>query len=210
MTPKVTRQHKQEVRTKILDAAEKLISKEGYHNTSMDEIVEESGLSKGAIYGYFRSKDELFLALQDRQLETSLKEIRSTFAPEDSAKTKLEKATDMVFSSLVGLSKQACRMNLEFAVAARAIKSLQRMRDRQFKTERDFVAGIINEGIKTGEFRRDIDPDSLASMLIAMVDGLALNWASTSFEFDWEVLKDHAKKLVLEGLQVGKPRTRSE
>jgi AcrR family transcriptional regulator len=176
----------------------------------MDEVVGESGLSKGAIYGYFRSKDELFLALQNRQLETSLKEIRAILAPEDLARAKLEKATDMVFLSLVGFSKQACRMNLEFAVAAPAMKSLQRMRDSRFKTEHDFVAGIINEGIKTGEFRRDIDPDSLASMLIAMVDGLAFNWASTSFEFDWRVLKNEAKKLVLEGLQVSTPRTRTE
>jgi AcrR family transcriptional regulator len=209
MTPRVTLQHKQEVRARILDAAESLFSKQGYHDTSMDEIVGESGLSKGAIYGYFGSKDELFLALQQRQLETSLKEIRLTFASEDSAKAKLEKSTDIAFASLVGLSRQSCRMNLEFAVAAPRMNSLQRMRDSRFKTERDFLAGLIDEGIKTGEFRRDIDPDSTASMLIAMVDGLALNWASTSFEFDWDVLKNKAKKLVLEGLQVSTPRTKT-
>ena len=210
MTPKVTPQHKQEARARILDAAEMLFSKQGYDDTSMDQIVEESSLSKGAIYGYYSSKDELFLALQERQSTSSLSEIRSTFSPEDSAKTKLEKSTDMVFASLIGISKQACRMNLEFAVKAPRMKSLQRMRDRLFKTEHDFLAGIISEGIKAGEFREDIDPDSLASILIAMIDGLAFNWVSTSFEFEWGALRNKTKKLVLEGLQVSKPRTKAE
>jgi hypothetical protein len=53
----------------------------------------------------------------------------------------------------------------------------------------------------TVEFRRDIDPDPLASVLIAIADGLAFSWATTSFDFDWEVLKNQVKKLILDGLR---------
>ena len=81
MSPKVTQEYRQAVRDKIIDAAETLFSRNGYYDTSMDEIVRESGLSKGAIYGHFKSKEELFVALQDRQLEVQLDQLRSTFAP---------------------------------------------------------------------------------------------------------------------------------
>ena len=206
MAPKVTQQYKLEVRDKILEAAESLFSKKGYYDTSMDELVEKSGLSKGAIYGYFNSKEELFSALQDKLIESSLNELRSTFAPKDSAKVKLEKAADMVFASMVGASKEACRMSLEFGVAAPRIKSLRRVRDNQLKTLHGFLLRIIEEGVEGGEFRRDIDPDSTAWILLAMMDGLSFDWATTSFDFDWQTLKLQVKSLIAEGLLASQGR----
>jgi AcrR family transcriptional regulator len=200
MSPKVSRQYKQEVRDRVLEAAETLFSKKGYYDTSMDEIVVESGLSKGAIYGYFESKEDLFIALQDRQLEASLNELRSTFTPGDSARTKLEKIVDMAFTSIIGTSKRACRINLEFDVAAPRIKQVQTRRDKRFKTTHDFLAEIIREGVNKGEFRSDIDPVSAAKVLLATADGLSLDWATTSLDFDWKVLANQVKMLVAEGL----------
>jgi len=200
MSPKVSQQYKQEVRDKILEAAETLFSKKGYYDTSMDEIVEESGLSKGAIYGYFKSKEELFVALQERQLEVSLEQLKSTFAPGDSARTKLEKIVDVAFTTIIGTSKKACRINLEFDVAAPRIKPVQSRRDKRFKATHVFLADIIREGINRGEFRRNVDPDSAAMVLLATADGLSLDWATTSLDFDWKQLADQVKKLVAEGL----------
>jgi AcrR family transcriptional regulator len=46
-----------------MDAALACFARKGYHNTTMDDIVAESGLSKGTLYWYFKSKDDLFLSL---------------------------------------------------------------------------------------------------------------------------------------------------
>lgn len=196
MAPKVSQRYKQEVRDKILDAAETLFSKKGYYDTSMDEIVGESGLSKGALYHYFPSKEELFVALQDRQLETSLSELRSTFVAGESARTKLEKIVDIAFTTMIGTSKQACRINLEFDVAAPRIKPVQSRRDGRFKATRDFLAGVMREGVDKGEFRRDVDPDSAAMVLLATADGLSLDWATTDLDFDWKALANEVKGWV--------------
>ena len=56
----------EETRERILDAALNVFSSKGYHDTRMDEIVEESATSKGAIYFYFPNKERLFLALVDQ------------------------------------------------------------------------------------------------------------------------------------------------
>lgn len=207
MAPKVTEEYKLETRDRILDAAEVLFSKKGYYDTSMDEIVKQSGLSKGGIYEYFSSKEDLFLALKDKLLVASLNELKSTFGPYDSARTKLEKAAEIVFTSMVGVSKEACRMNLEFSVVAPRIKSLQLARDNQLRAFHDFVFKIVKEGVESGEFRSEIDPDSAACIIVGMVDGLSFDWATTTFDFDWTLLKKQSLELFTKGLVFSaKPR----
>jgi len=200
LSPKVTLEYKQGIRDKILEAAENLFSKKGYYDTSMDEIVKESGLSKGAIYGYFDSKEELFAALQDRDLSSSLAKIKESFSQDDSASVKLEKAAHIAFSVLVGKSRQACRMNLEFGVAAPRMKSLMHRQDDRYDIVHRLIEEIVEEGIRTGEFRRDIDIDVTASILEAVVDGLALHWATTSHDLNWKKLEEQVRLVILKGL----------
>ena len=62
-------------REQILDAAGRLIHVRGFHNTSVDDILRESGVGKGNLYYYFKSKDELGYAALDRTLERIQEEI---------------------------------------------------------------------------------------------------------------------------------------
>lgn len=55
-----------QTRNRLLDAALNVFSKKGYHDTRLDEIVEEAGTSKGAVYLYFPNKEQLFLSLVDQ------------------------------------------------------------------------------------------------------------------------------------------------
>jgi TetR/AcrR family transcriptional repressor of nem operon len=69
-------------REQILEAAGRLIHLRGFHNTSVDDILRESGVGKGNLYYYFKSKDELGYASLDRTLERIREEIlEKVFAP---------------------------------------------------------------------------------------------------------------------------------
>ena len=69
-------------REHILDAAGRLIHLRGFHNTSVDDILRESGVGKGNLYYYFKSKDELGYATLDRTLERIQGEVlERVFAP---------------------------------------------------------------------------------------------------------------------------------
>lgn len=61
--PRVTDEHRAERREQILEAARRCFSRDGFHQTSMTDIFAEAGLSSGAVYGYFKSKDELITAI---------------------------------------------------------------------------------------------------------------------------------------------------
>ncbi len=63
--PRVTEQHREARRAQILDAARRCFVRRGFHETSMQQLLAEAGLSSGAVYGYFSSKDELIVAIAE-------------------------------------------------------------------------------------------------------------------------------------------------
>jgi len=67
--PRRTRPTRGEVRDRILDAASKVFAAEGFAGATIDAIGQAAGFTKGAVYSNFESKDELFLALLDREFE---------------------------------------------------------------------------------------------------------------------------------------------
>ena len=66
--PIVSDEHRQARREQILLAAMGCVAEEGFHKTTMAQVIKASGLSAGAVYGYFRSKQELILAIADKAL----------------------------------------------------------------------------------------------------------------------------------------------
>src|SRR5210317_353696 len=65
----VREQKKQQTRKAIIDAAVKLFTEKGFEQTSMDELARAAGVGKGTIYGYFKAKEEIFLAYCEAELE---------------------------------------------------------------------------------------------------------------------------------------------
>lgn len=66
--PRVSEQHKAARREQILAAAMRCVAEEGFHKTTMAHVITASGLSAGAVYGYFRGKDEIIAALAHHAL----------------------------------------------------------------------------------------------------------------------------------------------
>ena len=75
--PKVTEAHRTARRDEIIGAALRCFAAKGYQRTSMADVIEESGLSAGAIYGYFAGKQELFAAVAGRVLEARRGELEA-------------------------------------------------------------------------------------------------------------------------------------
>ena len=93
--PKVTEEHRATQRQRILDAAITVIQRKGLASTTMGEIIKESGLSAGAIYGYYAGKDELI-----RDIATSV------------VATKSEKLADLARTAPIAPPREALRTML--------------------------------------------------------------------------------------------------
>ncbi|HUR87002.1 MAG TPA: TetR family transcriptional regulator [Solirubrobacteraceae bacterium] len=77
-------------RRELLQAAERRFFEHGYHGTTLDDIADEAGYTKGAVYSTFKSKGGLFLAFFDEMMERRLREIRELIAAEDPAEDLLD------------------------------------------------------------------------------------------------------------------------
>src|SRR5690554_4518854 len=66
--PRVSAEHRAARREQILAAAMRCVAEEGFHKTTMAHVIKASGLSAGAVYGYFRGKDEIIAAIAEHAL----------------------------------------------------------------------------------------------------------------------------------------------
>jgi AcrR family transcriptional regulator len=75
--PKVSAEHREARREEILCAARRRFAREGFHATSMQDILSESGLSAGAVYRYFSSKSDIVSAIACENIQTLLDSLES-------------------------------------------------------------------------------------------------------------------------------------
>ena len=183
-----------------MDSAERLFSTKGFNGTSMNDIVKESGFSKGAIYGHFESKERLFLSLWERLTVLGIGQLRQMFSPDDTVVDKLLKVAGMTMASSCDCPPEVGRMQLEFMVAASRMESLEPDMQKRYETIHTFIREIFEEGVENGEFKENLDSQSLTSLLFASLDGLGLHYATLGIEFDAKRMQDTLMKVVLEGI----------
>ena len=186
---------------KILEAAAKCFSEGGYAKTTMDKIAEEAGVSKGALYWHFKSKEELFVELKERSIAKARKQFEKLFAQKKPFDIKLREAIGLYISFLVPENREVARLNAEFLAEAPKIPKLNDMLKDQYEMFRSLIASTISEAIEKGELRKDIDPEIVSLILLAMLDGLELHWAILELDFDWEKVKENLLDVLMKGMR---------
>jgi AcrR family transcriptional regulator len=199
MSPKVdvSAERKQQ----IYRAAITCFNRNGYFQTTMDDIVAESGLSKGTLYWYFDSKKELFLALLQDFLDPVGREWDAIVADEALS------ATEKLLASLGIFRDQFSEMVDFIAFFMEALAQTSFDADVQQVT-REFYTPylknmdtILQEGIVRGEFQVE-DVQATSVVILAMFDGLTLAVGTGIIDDDPNKLLDAAAALVLRSLRV--------
>ncbi|MHA2391240.1 MAG: TetR/AcrR family transcriptional regulator [Promethearchaeota archaeon] len=167
----------------------------------MNDIVKVSGLSKGAIYHHFKSKEQLFISLIEELNTASLDLYQDLLSSETSAKKKLEFVADMVFKSTFECPKELCLIQLEFYITGSRVEESKTQLNTRYERIHEFVKDIIQEGVDSKEFRQDIDPGTMASILFATAEGLTLHHATLDKMMDSEKVKGNIMKMLFEGIQ---------
>jgi AcrR family transcriptional regulator len=162
----------EERKTQILTAATKVFTKHGFSEARMDDIVAESGLSKGALYWYFDSKDAIIISILDQVFDWESAHIRDKLDKEESAHNKLEL---FVETSIKDLERMKPLMPIFFDFWSLSVrkKNINHAIKRYYKHFLDLIEPIIQEGIDQGEFR-SIDANAVAVALGAMFEGTIL------------------------------------
>jgi AcrR family transcriptional regulator len=187
--PKISLAQEQQRRAQILAAAMACFARQGYHATSMDDVVRESGLSVGAIYSYFPSKEDLFLALSDDRAEQTLAYLNDLFRRPGPMADKSREAVDYFFRQLSDDLVPLARVNVEFLSQAATSERLKERQLRRCASIRQFLCWLLTEAQQRGEVRSDVDVPAAAELMLALNEGILLLSVAGLRQVDLETLK---------------------
>ena len=188
-------------KAQILDAATSVFARLGFHQARMDDIAQEAGLSKGALYLYYKSKDAIIFAILRVMFSMALRDLR---AMEQSTAPVAEQLTRIAAYFAREMERMAPLQPIAFefyAVAARHSGVRKYFRE-YFGTFNGVLTAIIRRGIESGEFRPGVDSHAAAIAFSALFEGLALLWMVDPQNVDPARESERAIDLLLDGLRV--------
>jgi TetR/AcrR family transcriptional regulator, transcriptional repressor of aconitase len=163
--PKVSEQHRARRRTEILEAARRCFARHGYEGATVARLEAESGLSRGAIFNYFGSKEDIFVAL----VEADQERLGRTWADEGYAAAVREiAAEDPAWLGVYIEATRRMRTDPEFAQRRREAGS----------SVRGVVEDWLERARESGEIRDDLPADAVGTFLGVVIDGLAVRAAA--------------------------------
>lgn len=186
-------------RHQILDAATAVFSRLGFERARMDDIAEEAGVSKGALYLYYKSKDAIIATLLKFFFDQAIKQIRTLATDKGS-----------VIEQLITMTRQLTReveamvtlqpVTLQFYAIAARNASVRQQLNAYFAEYLTIIEAIIRRGIAQGELRADLNATEVATTLSALYEGLALLWIINPQGADWQYQVDASVRQLLQGL----------
>lgn len=191
-------QRSEETRRRILEAALACFAADGYDATGVAEICQRAGVSKGAFYHHFASKQQVFLALLNRWLgglDEQVAVSRGRATPFDESLLALAGIGGQVFQQAQG----QLPMFLEFWAKAARDPAVWQATMEPYQRYRAFFASAVAAGVAEGVLR-PVDPDMAARLLVAVAVGLLLQAVLEPGGADWEQVTHESLRLVLEGL----------
>jgi AcrR family transcriptional regulator len=173
--PRISPEHEQHVRDRIVRAASVVFAEKGYHGATIADVVARSGLSVGAIYTHFRGKDELFLLACDITAERGLDELGARLAPLSSTPERLAAALAYYVETIDSFDGEPGQVSLIRAWAEADVEA--GVRDMLVRRRERLVGAatlLLQEGIARGDLPAWLDVDDFARAFTGLMDGLLL------------------------------------
>jgi len=154
-----------DVKSALLDATDRLLSRNGYRKMTIDDLAAEVGIGKGSVYLHFTSKEDIALSHIDRIIER----LKTRLAEIASRKTSCERRLkEMLIERVIFRfdSVQHYSQSLN-DLLSKIRPSLLERRKRYFEEEARLFAGLVKEGIEAGEFAKVNVNDTAHALLLA-------------------------------------------
>lgn len=186
------------VQERLLAASLRLFAAQGVEGTSVQEIVATAGVTKGAMYHYFASKDDLLYEIYHRLLGRQTERLNAIADGPGSVEERLRAAAaDVVESTLSSLD--------EAIVSFRSVHMLPQPQRSQVRAERrryhERFRAMVEEGQREGTLRKDVPADIAVHFFFGSVNQLG-TWFHRDGELHRRQVAEHYAELLLTGLRV--------
>ncbi|MFD8079423.1 TetR/AcrR family transcriptional regulator [Streptomyces sp. NPDC059718] len=175
--PKVTQEYMEARRRQILDAARRCFLRDGFHSTSMQDLFAESGLSAGAVYRHFASKNEMITAIVEESMRDVLAMVHAVAKdrPSSSVGDLMADVFDIVKAktaeqNIAGLSVLAWSESLRNPALAEQFNDL-------LAQMRSALTEVVREHQQGGTLTREASPEAIGAALLCTLPGYILQLA---------------------------------
>jgi len=174
--PRVVPEYKEEAKERIVKGALEVFAAKGYHETTMDDIARDIGISKGALYLYFASKELLFMQICKAGQAQFQNVLDESFSKRD-----LLAGADRFFDRMLD-ENSVYSKGLLFETLAEASRNeeIRKLLQASYEEAVDTLFGFLGELNSKKIFRPDVDLRLMARGLIALYDGFVASLLTTS------------------------------
>lgn len=177
------------VKEKIIDAARSIFARYGFKKTTMDDIAHAAHKAKSSLYHYFKSKQEVFHAVVEKEVKILKKELNDAL---DKAETSQGKLRAYVVTRMVAFKRLANFYNSFKDEYLEQYAFIQRLRRNYDRYELEMIKKILRLGVNQGIFSiKDLELTAFA--IVTAMKGLEYHWA---FEEDIKELEEKADSLL--------------
>ena len=193
---------KKKKRSEIRDAALEIFARKGFENTTVQEIADKANISKGTIYLYFKTKEDILDAASQEILQQLEEDILGAAEgltdPFDKLSALISEALNITpeFEQIFTVHMEIRLFHLRNKAYEKVIRHLKRTLAK-FRT---IVSEIIEQGRNQGVFRIDVDAEALAICLLGIVDGIVMQYLHDKSDFSIQDVRDEFLKNFFNGL----------
>lgn len=171
--PRRRPKNREQTRSRLLDAAAVEFTRNGFTDTSIEQIVARAGYTRGAFYSNFKSKDELFLAIMADRMEDVAREL-SALAELDDVSSMLDAISEQETRRPTRQHEDAFVLSIEFWLYAMRNRDVRRKLAREYASARRSMAGALDRICDRIGIEPPLDPEDLAGSVLALDSGLLL------------------------------------
>jgi AcrR family transcriptional regulator len=172
---RLTREEKKaRTRSQLIDAAATVFARRGFMAASIDEVAEEAGLTKGAVYSNFASKEELFQAVVDERLNAPMMDVADRVDAAGGTIEEQAMAGGRMYAAVIEQERDLFLLALEYDIyCARnpqfAESSAAGYRERQAR-----IADLIADHAHKSGVALPLSPNEMATVMTALSQGMGL------------------------------------
>ncbi|WP_123042378.1 TetR/AcrR family transcriptional regulator [Cohnella candidum] len=197
MSPKVSDAYKEEKRAAILEGALHCFTEKGFQATKVEDIVRHLGMSKGAIYGYFASKEDMYIQMSNGRMDAMVQSLHEQFKNMPGATDRIRFLFGRFRNQSLDEIRKWMTFHLEFMLYASRQPALVDTLAAYSNKAIQLLREIFEEGKRTGECRQDLDENAATYLFWAVRDGLALQFLLDGEAADYGRYLNEAEQMVL-------------
>ena len=165
----------EERRNQIIESAIKVFAREGFAHTRMEDVAAESGLSKGLLYWYFKSKEDIIIAIADLLFSAEFRKMQNLSIEGQTSRDCLENFLDIFIEDLRNILKLTPVIYEFYALAFRN-STVRHVMHEYYQRFIMIMEPIIQQGMESGEFRSG-DARQVTITIGAVFEGTLLLWS---------------------------------